>query len=531
MFGLHGLDKEKVYSVFKDKIGYGLKNRKVLLTTLDSPFLDNAYVFPYLGILYLVSTAVKLGMRAKYVDKETKPLTSESISGFDVFYTDEFNIRDLDQYRHFDVIGISCMTPQGEQAYKILREIKLKYPDKIIMIGGPHAKFYLEECQKRGFDIIVTGDGERIFKELLLGDFRSLFSRLSAGSTSKTLIFNDELTEAEMNNFAIPYREKEYVDKYSYSLDGVRATTLVNSRGCPMGCAFCEHRRTRGRWFSPDHFEKEIQNIVDHGIKGIMIFDDLFAVSPKKIKPYVQILKRFHHKASLVYRCFAHANVVAKHPEILGMLVESGCIEIGFGAESASQHVLDAIYKGTRVEEMHYCVNQAIKAGINVKAFFMIGLPGETEDMFNETYKFAKKYRDKYPKSFDFDLAVFYPYKGTLIGNVVRLPEGETITSKNQEIDGSFFNIRPRYPLTWTDIDNGSYGAYKKKGGASDIVIETYDWKKGKVLLSSDKIYELKERAMQLSGRYTDCEGERIFSPVSEGSIGGTISKHRAKAA
>jgi len=523
MCSLSNSEKTDINSVFK-KIGAGLQNKKILLTTLDSPFLDNQYVFPYLGILYLVSTAVEAGLSVKFIDRKEK-LTPKMLAKYDVFYTDEFDIEGIDQYSGIDVVGISCMTPQGRQSYETCRALKSKHPEIIVMLGGPHANFYLDECIKEDVDIIVTGDGERVFKELLIGDVENLSGRLSPRSTDEQLIFHDSLSEAEMNSFSIPYREKKLIDKYNYNLNGVKTTTLVNSRGCPMGCAFCEHSRTKGRWYCPEHFEKEIQNIIDMGIEGLMIFDDLFAMSPTKIKPYTEILKRFHEKSSLIFRCFGHAKIMARHPELLDLLSESGCVEIGFGAESASQEILDTIYKGTTVEQMHTFVENTVQRGIKVKAFFIIGLPGETEQTFGKTYDFVDKYRSKYPDYFDFDLAVLFPYKGTLIGDISRLAEGKTIVFNKRTIDHTFFKIRPKEGLTWSEIDSGNYGAFKKKGGASDIVIETYDWEKGEVLLLADRICELKEKIMALSGRYTDEKGHRIFTPTSEGNIGGIVTE------
>ncbi len=372
-------------SVLKGKIQTGLRNKKILLTSLDSPFLDSQYVFPYLGILYLLSVAADIGMRVRYINTRQELIGKNTLAEFDCLYTDEFNINNLEQYEDIDIIGISCMTPQGNQAYQICRAIKDKYPDKIVILGGPHAKYYLDESLKEGFDIIVTGDGERIFHDLLTGDIEGLSSKLLPQSTKDSLVFHDFLTRDEMNSFPVPYREKNYLDKYNYLLQGVKATTLVNSRGCPMGCAFCEHRKTTGRWFSLSHFEKEVQDIVENGINAIMIFDDLFTISPKKIQPYAEILKKFHKKKSLIYRCFGHAKIITEHPEILDILRDSGCVEIGFGAESASQEILNTVYKGNKVEEMHACVENTIHAGIRIKAFFMIGLPGETKETFQKT--------------------------------------------------------------------------------------------------------------------------------------------------
>ena len=289
-----------------------------------------------------------------------------------------------------------------------------------------------------------------------------------------------------------------------------------------MRCAFCEDRKTAGKWFSAAHFEREIQNLLELGYKGVMIFDDLFAISENKLKPYADILKKYHLSDGLIYRCFGHAKILSLQPQIAEILADSGCIEIGFGAESASQHILDSMFKGTTVQELRNFIDLFIKMGIGVKAFFMIGLPGETESMFLKTYDFLKFYRVKYPELFDFDLSVFFPYKGTLIGDVVRLPPGKTMNFESREIDRSFFNLRPKANLSWEEIDNGCYGAYKKRGGASDIVIETYDWNAGNVLLDANRIYELKEKSMVLSKRYSDGHGHRMFAPLVEGSLRST---------
>jgi len=207
------------------------------------------------------------------------------------------------------------------------------------------------------------------------------------------------------------------------------------------------------------------------------------------------------------------------------MLAEAGCVELGFGAESASQIMLDKIGKKTKVEELHSFVENSVKAGISVKAFFMIGLPGETKETFKQTHDFISKYRELYPDHFDFDLAVFFPYKGTKIGRIVRLPEGIAIKIDGKEYLREDIQLRPALDLDWQRIDNGNFGAYKKKSGESDIVVETYDWLKKKVLLSSKEICKLKEDTMLLSGRYTNSKGKRIFTPSVEGNIGTVFHK------
>jgi hypothetical protein len=57
-------------ATLKEKLANGLQHKKILITSLDSPFLDSQYVFPYLGILYLVAVAANIGMRIKYINQQ-----------------------------------------------------------------------------------------------------------------------------------------------------------------------------------------------------------------------------------------------------------------------------------------------------------------------------------------------------------------------------------------------------------------------------------------------------------------------------
>jgi len=386
--------------------------------------------------------------------------------------------------------------------------LKCRYPHIQVIIGGPHATYYTQECIAQGFDAVCMGDGERIFEAILQGDDETLNSLKHSYSSEATSVFCDWLTESEMNSYPLPLREKAYIGRHKYMLRDRLATTLVNARGCPMKCAFCEHGLDhRSKWYAVDHFRAEVESILSLGINGIMIFDDLFALNPKKCKPYLDVLRGYYHSQNLIFRCFGHAKTIAKFPEMTQMLANAGCVEMGFGAESASQLVLDNIDKGTKVSELHNFVNRVIEAGMNVKAFFMIGLPGESREEFLKTQGFIRQYREKYPNNFDFDLAVLYPYRGTKIGNILRSDNYRSI------------QLRVKPGFSWGEENEADWGAYKKKGGDSDIIVEPYDWSSMKALLTVQEIEDLKEETMLLSKRYTNVAGERIRNPRAEGSI------------
>jgi anaerobic magnesium-protoporphyrin IX monomethyl ester cyclase len=454
---------------------------KVLLITLESPFLDNDFVFPYLGALTLVSVAKRKGCTVHLMTEETS-LTDFLCCSF--IYCDNITLLNEAYIELCDTVMLSVTTPQADSSRKFAQELKHNYPGIKIVIGGGHATHYTQECLELDcYDHVVVGEGELFLEEFLDGNINN-----------RLWVSTDE-NECPIE---LPYREKDHLQRYSYLLNGCKATTLVSSRGCPNRCAFCESCNTKVRQEDLNKFSRDVQSVVSAGFNSVMIFDDIFALSSLKLQGYASILRRYYKEFNFQYRCFTHAKIVKNNPQIIDILSVSGCVEIGFGAESGSQRILNRVNKNTTLEDMGFLIDYAISRNIKVKGFFMLGLPSEEEDDAERTLQFIAKYRLKYPGMFDFDITIFFPYKGTPIGNDIRS-------------DPSSWGIRLRDGLNWYDIDRGSYGAYKKKQGKSDLIIETYDWSQNKVLLSAERILELQEKISAYSGRYA--------KPVIEGNI------------
>ena len=109
-----------------------------------------------------------------------------------------------------------------------------------------------------------------------------------------------------------------------------------------------------------------------------------------------------------MFRCNAHARFMTD--EFAEALADAGCVEVAFGAESGSQQILDRIDKKTTVQQNYDCVRHLSRYGITVKAFLMIGLPGETRATIAETERFIMTAGID-----DAQIAIYYPYKGTML--------------------------------------------------------------------------------------------------------------------
>jgi radical SAM superfamily enzyme YgiQ (UPF0313 family) len=358
------------------------ENKRVLLVSLRSPFLDSDRIYLPMGLLYIASFLKSAG---HHVDIENA-------------FGEEGEQRVKD-YSSYDVIGVSIMTPQKQQASELLNYLKTELkPQKqqIVVAGGPHAKFYTSELEKEPWDYIITGDGEKSFLEIIEGraNQRILFDRVKNGEEYDSMPRPDRLGFADL--------VKSYT--HTFGKDKRKATTFLSGRGCPMQCTFCENAHTPIRKTSLEKAKKEFDDIEALGFNGIYIIDDSFTLSIDSVKPYVEELK----KRGIAYKCNGHAKFM--NEEFADLLANTGCVEIGFGAESGSQKILDNVKKQTTIEQNYNFVRLMKERGIRVRAFFVIGLPGETKETIKETEKFIKESGID-----DFQITIYSPFKGTEI--------------------------------------------------------------------------------------------------------------------
>jgi len=395
----------------------------ILLLACRSPFLDDDKIYAPMGILYL-DAAIKRDLPDVKVEID-----------------DNYNLESeegLEKFKDFDVIGPSIMTPQREEAHKILTAIKSRWPKKVMIAGGPHVLHYLDDIQKEPWDYLVMRDGERDIIKILKGE-------------AENRVLNDMLMRHELKQIPKPDRigRKKFLDGYHYELKpGIRSTVLTIGRGCPMKCTFCEDAMTLTRWHDIELVDQELEDIKQLGYGAVFIPDDLPAINLKKFKPYMESMK----KRDLIFRCNGHAKFMTD--EFAKALADYGCYELSFGAESGSQKILDNIKKETTVQQNYDSIRYATKYGIKVKAYLMIGLPGEDYNTIAENKEFIRRAINECGL-YDFQLSIYYPYKGTQIRDA--LDKG----SIDLKIAGGL------------QLLGEGLGAHTQKKGSSEAVLRT----------------------------------------------------------
>jgi anaerobic magnesium-protoporphyrin IX monomethyl ester cyclase len=348
---------------------------KIVLINPVSPFLNDQNVFPPLGILYLASSLREIGYNPEAID----------LGLYEDWETKADNVRG-------EIIGITSTTPQFLNMPMLLGILKRNNPDSFFIAGGNHATAFPEKCLEIGFDCAVTGEGENAIKAIMNG--------LMSGKKPESIVRFPYIDN--IDSIPFPARDLIPIKNYNFLIEDKNAVSFLSSRGCPFKCAFCSNnvwgKKVRQR--SVENVLMEIKKIKNElGFDSVVFIDDTFSINKKRVYGISDGLKSLGIK----WRCFIRTNNIDL--DLLKKIKDSGCVEVGIGIESGSQTILDNVSKGTTVEMNSNAITLCKLAGITVKAFLIIGLPGESAATVEETKNWLVKNKpDK------FDLNIYMPY-------------------------------------------------------------------------------------------------------------------------
>ena len=210
-----------------------------------------------------------------------------------------------------------------------------------------------------------------------------------------------------LDDLPIPAHHLLPIDKYRIPAIKGPYTFIVTSRGCTAGCKYCiKHVSYQYsiRLRSPENIIAELRVLKDLGIKHVHMYADLFTVSREQVMQLCQLM--IQENLGLTWTCNSRVDYVDE--AMLQLMGKSGCTYISWGIESANEQILKRAAKGYRLEQAPRALKWAHQAGIKNWGYFIIGLPGETEETIQQTIKFSKE--------LPLDIALFHvaaPYPGT----------------------------------------------------------------------------------------------------------------------
>lgn len=389
--------------------------------------------------------------------------------------------------KKYDLVAISVMFGNLETSVDVLSKwIRRNTDISRIVAGGIYASNMPANIFEAApsIEAVCYGEGEIPFFDLTENfDDKDFFSRHPSWITKEDLLNGEKPTALPVTNLDdIPLIRYEKVDikKYGSRIIGEDGRYEISlpihtTRGCPYNCVFCCASANHGkkvRYMSSARVLQDLSEIKrKFDIKNISIDDDQFLFLKKRA---YEILKELP-KLQLKIEFASGLNVRHLDEKTAKLLKAAGVDTVVIAVESGSPYVLKHLMqKPLRLDEVCRCVELLHRNQLQVYAFFMIGMPGETQE--------DRKLTRLLMKTGKFDwciINVVQPYRGSRLydickeKNILKIVESGGVQHEIIEPEEGFHKkmLELRYDMK---IDVNYVNNWNLKSGNYEIAAELF---------------------------------------------------------
>ena len=367
---------------------------------------------PYapIGTLYAAALMREQGHEVSFMDTMFAYGPEEVILSLKKHQPDYFVIYD----DGFNYLTKMCLTNMREAAFEMIKFARQKGCTVIVCSSDAtdHFEKYLEE----GAHFIILGEGEQTLSELVdtiekdTPDFISIpgIAFIHNNAVIKTV---KRTVMKDLDSLPLPAWDLVDITPYRKTWlkhAGYFSMNVATTRGCPFKCNWCAKPIYGNRYNtrSPKHVVNELLMLREQfGFDHIWFCDDIFGLKPGWVEEFADLVEA----AGLKFRFKIQARVDLMIQEnYIRSLARAGCENVWMGAESGSQKILDAMNKGTTVEQIYESTRLLKKNNIRPSFFIQFGYLGETRKDIEQTIKMIN---DLLPH--DIGVSVSYPLPGT----------------------------------------------------------------------------------------------------------------------
>ncbi len=371
---------------FKENLDCLLISPPTFYTDKENIWTNISSNFPPLGLAELAGYVRSKNYTIKIIDCN---IESPSVESFEIFFEKEF----VQKYHSIKIIGLTAMTCNIKKAYQIARICKKYYSKAKIVFGGTHPTFVTNEVINNEFvDVVVMGEGEITLQELLECNDLSKIKGIVFKKNNRIVRNKPRERIEDLDSLPMPAYDLLPVLKYKPAVGTYQklpAMSMVTSRGCPGRCTFCS--KTLGNKFVFKSAKKifgEIKYLIkNYKIRQIIFYDDTFTVYKDNVMELCDLIIK--EGLNISWTCFARVDFVDF--EMLKKMKQAGCHQIMYGVENIDSTILKNINKNLNIDQVVKVNNWTKKAGIECRLAFMVGNPGDNEEIIKKNIKFVKK--------------------------------------------------------------------------------------------------------------------------------------------
>jgi len=366
--------------------------------------------YPPIGTLYAASFMREKKHSVSFFDTMFAHHANEIIPSLDnttpdilVLYDDGFNY-----------LTKMCLTNMREAAFNMIRLAKQR-GCRVIVSSSDSTDRY-EQYLNEGADFILLGEAEQTLSELCdaidKNDNNFLAIPGLAYKQEEAVIKTVKRNVLkDLDSLPFPAWDLLNIDPYRrmwMKHAGYFSLNVATTRGCPFKCNWCAKPIYGNRYNSrsPQNVFDEIKMLKEKfNFDHIWFCDDIFGLKPGWVNEFANLVEK--EKLQFTFKIQARVDLMMQENYIRD-LARAGCENIWMGAESGSQMILDAMDKGTTVEQIFAATAIIKKHRIHPSFFIQFGYPGETKDDIMKTIRMINKLLPH-----EIGISVSYPLPGT----------------------------------------------------------------------------------------------------------------------
>jgi anaerobic magnesium-protoporphyrin IX monomethyl ester cyclase len=327
---------------------------------------------------------------------------------------------------NFNFLTKMCTTRMREAAFEMIAAAKSA--GARVVVNGSDAIDQTAAYLHVGADAVILGEAEETFLDLATrwsNDAKADLSQVPGLAIARHAAVRSSIRRtpprpSARDLDALPFPAWDLIDVERYRVawtaaHGRLSWNACTSRGCPYACNWCA-KPVFGRRYtqrSAANVAEELAQLrravaPDH----VWFADDIFGITPRWIETFAAEVQS--RGAAVPFSMQSRVNLMT--PSAVEALAEARCEEVWMGVESGAQHVLDAMDKGTTVDEIREGTRRVKQHGIRACWFVQLGYPGEDWSAILQTRDLI---RDEQPD--DIGVSVAYPLPGTPFYDRVRM--------------------------------------------------------------------------------------------------------------
>ena len=384
----------------------------------DTKQLATHTPFPPLATLYAAAVLREKGYHVALADLQFSKSPSDIEKHILNFQPDIFVIYD----DGFNYLTKMCLTNMRDAAFSMLSFAKANGISTIV--SSSDATDHLEKYFNNGADFIIVGEGEQTLLDLVRhlhspeGKELETIDGLTYSKEGRVVRNKSRQVLKDLDELPLPAWDLVNIAPYKQvwmKHHGYFSINFVTTRGCPYKCNWCAKPIYGNRYnsHSPEAVAFQIRDLQKQfGFTHVWFADDIFGLKPNWLKEFSSSIQTLG--INIRYKIQSRADLLLE-AESIKYLAQSGCDEVWMGAESGSQKILDAMDKGTSINQIKEATELLKTHGIKACFFLQFGYSGESMNDIKATLELVTTLQPH-----DIGISVSYPLPGTKFYDMVK---------------------------------------------------------------------------------------------------------------